>query len=194
MQQATRVVFFGARSAHDLAHQWWVFALRGVCALVFGALAILAPGITLTWLLLLLAAYMLVDGVLAAGSAVMAARQHHPWGASAAEAVFGLVAGVVVLAWPGLTLLLLVSLAGVWAIFTGAALLMASFRFGSGAWPMGLGAAVSIVVGCLLLAAPVEGALVLSTWLGLYALIFGVTMIGMGLRLRHLGRRLTANA
>jgi uncharacterized membrane protein HdeD (DUF308 family) len=59
-----------------LAQNWWAIALRGVFAIVFGILAILLPGVTLASLVLLFAAYMLVDGVLAIVAGVRAVRQH----------------------------------------------------------------------------------------------------------------------
>jgi uncharacterized membrane protein HdeD (DUF308 family) len=180
-------VFFGAASAHDLAQHWWLFALRGVCALIFGVLAIMAPGLTLSSLLLVFAAYMLLDAVLSAGSAITAARGGHPWAGLAAEALLCLCAAVLVVLWPALSLLVAVTVIGVWALFSGIALLVTTLRFGFGsAWPMGLAAIASIIVGLLLLIEPIAGAVVLATWLGIYAIIFGLMLLGMSWRLQRL--------
>ena len=48
-----------------LARHWWVMAVRGAAALLFGIVALIWPQITLTVLVLLFGAYALVDGVLA---------------------------------------------------------------------------------------------------------------------------------
>ena len=48
-----------------LAGNWWWFLLRGVAAIIFGALSLVWPGITLVTLVLFYAAYALVDGVCA---------------------------------------------------------------------------------------------------------------------------------
>ena len=62
---------YGARLETDrvdmawLARNWWAIALRGVAAIVFGALALLLPATTLTGLILLFGAYALSDGLLA---------------------------------------------------------------------------------------------------------------------------------
>ena len=48
-----------------LAENWWAIALRGVFAIIFGLIALLMPGATLLGLVLLFAAYMLADGILA---------------------------------------------------------------------------------------------------------------------------------
>src|SRR5262249_15472327 len=47
------------------AQNWALFILRGVLALLLGALAFVAPGPTLAALILVFAFYALVDGVLA---------------------------------------------------------------------------------------------------------------------------------
>jgi uncharacterized membrane protein HdeD (DUF308 family) len=186
MQTPTRVVFFGAATAHDLVQHWWLFALRGLFALVFGILAIMAPGLTLTSLLLVFAAYMLLDAVLSAGSALTAARDGHPWGGLAVEALLCLCAAALVMLWPALSLLVAITVIGFWAVFTGIALLVTSLRFGFGSWPIGLAAIVSIVIGLLILIEPIAGVVVLATWLGVYAIIFGFMLLGMSWRLRRL--------
>ena len=46
-----------------VSRNWWVFAIRGIAAIVFGILAFLWPEATLTVLVILFGAYVLVDGV-----------------------------------------------------------------------------------------------------------------------------------
>ena len=40
-----------------LAQNWWLVALRGLFALIFGGIAVLLPGVTITAMVLLFAAY-----------------------------------------------------------------------------------------------------------------------------------------
>src|SRR5262245_61148798 len=54
-----------------LAKHWWLLLLRGICAILFGVLTFVWPGITLLTLVLLYGAYALADGVLALAEAVM---------------------------------------------------------------------------------------------------------------------------
>src|SRR6266496_3730098 len=56
---------------HALAKHWWLLLLRGICAILFGVLTFVWPGITLLTLVLLYGAYALADGVLALVEAVM---------------------------------------------------------------------------------------------------------------------------
>src|SRR2546425_11063466 len=55
--------------AASVRHHLWLFLLRGLAAIVFGALALLWPGVTVVALTAFIAAYALVDGVVAIGSA-----------------------------------------------------------------------------------------------------------------------------
>ena len=65
-------------------------------------------------------------------------------------------------------------------------MLAAAFRLNidHGRWWLALGGIVSIVYGLLLVVAPTIGALVLTWWLGAYALIFGVALIVLAFRLK----------
>lgn len=170
-----------------LARNWWVIALRGVFAIIFGIMAVLLPGVTLAALVLLFAAYMLVDGVLALVAGLRAAQRHERWGWLALEGVADLIAGAIAFVWPLVTVLAFVYLMGVWAIVSGALLLSASawLQLTHGKWLMGLGGVVSVIWGILLILMPIAGALVLTWWMGAYALFFGGALLVLAFRLRH---------
>src|SRR5881396_1720128 len=51
--------------AAAVQHHWWLFLLRGVAALAFGVLTLAWPGATLLVLMAFIAAYALVDGIVA---------------------------------------------------------------------------------------------------------------------------------
>jgi uncharacterized membrane protein HdeD (DUF308 family) len=173
-----------------VARRWWVVALRGLAALVFGAVALLAPGVTLVVLVLWFAAYIAVDGVLAIGAGV-AAMLHHKHGAAlVAEGTLGLVVAIVLLAWPGIGIAVAVVLAAVWALVTGGALLWATVALPvlAGRILMGIVAAVSLVLGIALLVHPAAGAVALAIWLGAYASVTGLLMLGLAWQLRGAAR------
>ena len=56
--------------AHLLARTWWLVLLRGLAAILFGALALLWPHLTLVILVILYAVYALSDGVFALAEAL----------------------------------------------------------------------------------------------------------------------------
>ncbi|MGE5645407.1 MAG: HdeD family acid-resistance protein [Acidobacteriota bacterium] len=174
-----------------LARNWWAFTLRGIAALVFGILAILWPGASLTALVLLFGAYALFDGILAVVSSI--ARAHGGGGrwVPLLEGLVGIAAGLVTFAAPGFTLLALLFLIGGWAILTGILEVAVAIRIRkliTGEWALILGGVLSILFGVLLFAAPAAGAIAIAWWIGAYALIFGIAMIALSLHLRRWSR------
>ena len=169
-----------------LAQNWWAIALRGVFAIIFGIIALLMPGATMLALVLLFAAYLLVDGIFAIIAAVRAARRQERWGWLIFEGLVDLVTGGIAAVWPLITIVAFALLMGAWAIVTGALLLGASYRLNipHGRWLMALAGAISVIWGVLLIIWPLIGALVLTWWMAAYALIFGVAMLVLALRLR----------
>jgi uncharacterized membrane protein HdeD (DUF308 family) len=173
-----------------LARNWWAIALRGAFAILFGIIAILMPGVTIASLVLLFAAYMLVDGVLAIVAGVRAARKHERWGALILEGIVDLVAGAIAIVWPLATVLAFVYLLAAWAIVSGALLIGTTFRLRymrsvPSRWLMVFSGIVSVIWGVLLVVWPLTGALVLTWWLAAYALLFGGALLILAFRLRR---------
>jgi uncharacterized membrane protein HdeD (DUF308 family) len=169
-----------------LARNWWALLLRGLIGVVLGALTLLMPAVSLASLVLLFAIYMIVDGVLGIVAAVRAARRQERWGWLILEGVFDIGAGIVALLWPGITVLVFVILVAAWAIVSGASMAIAAFRLDrrGARWLMALAGVLSVIWGVLLAIWPISGALVLTLWIGAYALVFGITLIVLAFRLR----------
>jgi len=171
-----------------LAKNWWAFALRGVLGILFGLIAFVLPGVTMLSLVIVFAAYAIMDGVFAIIAAVRAAEHHQRWTLFLLEGVIGILAGVLAFVWPALTVVVFVTLVAFWALLTGGLMLAAAFRLHAdhGRWWFALGGVVSIIYGALLLVAPMLGALVLTWWIGAYAIVFGITMLIAAFRLRSI--------
>jgi uncharacterized membrane protein HdeD (DUF308 family) len=168
-----------------VADHWWVFALRGVAAVLFGVLAFVWPGITLAVLVLLWGAFALADGVLALIAAFRTTNDHR-WGLIL-EGIVGIAAGVVTFIWPGLTALVLLYIIAAWAILTGVLELVAAVRLRKvidNEWWLALGGIASVLFGLVLVLAPGAGALAVVWLIGLYAIVFGVLMLLLAWRLR----------
>ena len=169
-----------------LARNWWLVALRGVVAILFGAVAFVAPAAFVLSLVLFFAAYMLVDGVFAIVGAIRAAQRHERWGFLLVEGIVDIVVGVAAVLVPAAAVWAVVLLLAAWALVTGGLMIAAAFRlhFHYGRWWLGLGGLVSILFGVALLAEPGMSALVLTWWLGAYTFAFGVLLLILGFRLR----------
>src|ERR1700733_12493305 len=174
-------------AAETLVKNWWLFTLRGILGIIFGCLALIFPGPTMLSLVILFSAYMLVDGVIGITSAVRAIRRKEDrWGLLMFAGFLNIATGIAAFLWPGLTVLAFVWLVAAWAIVTGGLITAVGFHLNidHGRWWLVLGGLLSLAYGALLIIAPLIGAIVLTWWLGAYALVFGVALVVFSFKLR----------
>lgn len=169
-----------------LARNWWAFVARGILAILFGLIALFIPGVTMLSLVLLFAAYAIADGVMAIISAIHAARQGERWSLLVLEGIADIIIGAAATALPGITVVVFVALVAAWALITGSFMLAAAFELEAdhGRWWLVLAGAASIAYGALLIVAPLMGALILTWWIGAYAILFGIALLTAALKLR----------
>jgi uncharacterized membrane protein HdeD (DUF308 family) len=169
-----------------LARNWWLIALRGVVAILFGIVAFAAPGAFVLSLVLLFAAYTLVDGAFAIVGAVRAAQRHERWGFLLLEGLVDIIVAVAAVLVPGAAVWAFVLLLAAWALVTGGLMIAAAFRLHLhyGRWWLGLGGLVSILFGIALALEPGMSALVLTWWIGAYTIAFGVLLLILAFQLR----------
>ncbi len=170
-----------------LARNWWALALRGLLAVLFGLAAFIWPGLTVTVLVLLFAAYVLLDGVFAMIAAIRAAERRLRWWPLLLEGALGILVGVVTFVTPAITALVLLSLIAAWLVVTGALEIIAAVRLRreiEGEWLLALSGIASIACGVLLVIFPGAGTLAVVWLVGAYALVFGLLLILLAVRLR----------
>ena len=168
-----------------LADSWWAVGLRGIVGILFGLILLLTPGLALEVFVILFAAYMLVNGVFAIASGIKAARNGERWGLLILEGIVDLAAGIVAVLWPAITLVALIWIVAIWAIVSGALMLGAAFTLNldHGRWWLALGGVASLIFGVLLIIEPLVGAVVLTLWIGAYALVFGIFLLVLAFQL-----------
>jgi uncharacterized membrane protein HdeD (DUF308 family) len=160
---------------------------RGILAVVVGIVALAWPGVTVLALVILFAVYAFIAAGLQAARA-FSSRNAGPVLGHLLLGLVDLAAGVIALAWPGPTALVLVLIVGVWAIIAGLTEFFAAFRAGEPAGMRAmliLGGLVTIAFGVVLCARPGIGAITLALLFGLFNLIFGIWMLVQGIELRR---------
>ncbi|MDX1524136.1 MAG: DUF308 domain-containing protein, partial [Anaerolineae bacterium] len=123
----------------NLARNWWMLAIRGIIALIFGVLALIWPGITLFVLVMLFGAYALLDGIFALIAAVKGSQKER-WWMLGLEGIAGIAAAAITILWPGMTALVLLYIIGAWALLTGVLEIVAAIRLRreiEGEWLLG---------------------------------------------------------
>jgi uncharacterized membrane protein HdeD (DUF308 family) len=174
-----------------LTQKWWAVALRGILAIVLGIVALVLPGATLVSLALLFGAYALVDGVFTLVSAFGHRGRDVVW--YVLDGILGIAVGLATFFFPGMAAQALVFLIGMWAILTGIFEVIAGFELPiKRDWLLVIAGIASIVFGVFVFANPVSGALAVVWLIGIYALVFGVTMLVFGIHLRGMRGQLAA--
>ncbi len=173
---------------NSLARHWGLVILRGILAILFGILAFVWPAITLLTLIVIFGAYAIVDGVVAIVTGLMHTKDSPHWWIFLLEGLIDVAAGVIALILPELTALVLIYMIASWAVITGILEIVAAIRLRNeitNEWTLGLGGLVSIALGVLLFLQPAAGGITIVWTVAAYALIFGILLIILGVRLRN---------
>lgn len=176
---------------------WWVFLVRGIAAIAFGIAAFIWPQITLTALVFLFGAYLLVDGVAMLMSVALGYgfTQRNTW-AVILSGILSIVLGVAAFIWTDTFALSVVYVVAFWSIVTGSLQVIAAYELrrelNNEFW-LALGGAFSVVFGILLVVYPAAGMLSLLWLVALWAIVLGASSIALSYRMRSLNSDL-ANA
>jgi uncharacterized membrane protein HdeD (DUF308 family) len=181
-----------------LSRYWWAFVVRGIFAILFGILAYAWPGITLATLIIFFGAYVLIDGILLVIKTIGKWGERDDRWLLLLEGLLGIGVGVITFVAPGITAVALIFFIAAWSLATGVLEIAAAIRLrkeiqGEG-W-MILSGIASIVFAVLVMFFPGAGALGLLWLIAAYAIIFGVMLVILGIKLRgHRSRSKGATA
>jgi uncharacterized membrane protein HdeD (DUF308 family) len=131
-----------------------------------------------------------VDGVFALIAALDNRAGSHRWWVLL-EGLAGILAGIVTIFWPGITAVALLYLIAAWSIVTGILEIMAAIELRkelTNEWMYVLSGVLSVAFGVVVVLFPGAGALALIWMIAAYAILFGFTLVALGLRLRSRNR------
>ena len=170
-----------------LAQNWWLFALRGVLALLFGILAAFWPGLAWLFVVASFAAFAIIDGVFSIAAAIRGQVKGGWWWPFILQGILGIAAGVIAVFYPGLTSLALLVFIAVWAIVIGVFEIAAAIRLRreiKSEWALGLAGVLSVLFGLMSLVMPTAGALTIAWLIAGYAIAVGLLWLTLAFRLR----------
>jgi uncharacterized membrane protein HdeD (DUF308 family) len=172
-----------------LLRSWWMLALRGAAALLFGILALTWPAITL---FVMFAAFALISGAAYIIGALRRRGRERGWWLMLLLGLVSISAGIVAIVDPRITVFVLVLLMGVNALITGILDIVMAVRLSDGdgrEWLLGLTGVISIVFGLVVFLYPPAGALALAFIVGLYATFVGFLLLILAFRVWQLTKR-----
>jgi uncharacterized membrane protein HdeD (DUF308 family) len=184
-----------AEIAAAVRSHWWLFLLRGILAITFGVLTLFWPGATLIVLMAFIAAYALVDGIVAIVSAFRLRPSFNRWWVVLLQGLISAVFGVFAFIRPALSLWYIVLAVSLWMLFASLAqfALAGAQRVmgGKPVWPL-VGGIVTLVLAVVAIAFPpvtVAAVLALIAW---FSLLAGVVSLVVAFSMRSIGRRIAA--
>ena len=172
-----------------LSRKWWVLSLRGVGFIAAGVIAMMWPGIPLASFVVIFALFSLIDGAVSIILGMRGELDGTVWWTMIFLGVLALAAGILAVAWPGLTLLVLIYIIAGFAVARGLVEIIAAIRLRKlidDEWVLGLSGCASLLFGVLIFSRPAEGMLAIAILVGAYMTALGVLALALSLRLRRL--------
>lgn len=173
-----------------LFKNWWMILLKGTLLIIFGILAFLRPGITMTSLVIWFAAFMIADGVISLAAVISNWNSREDKWLLVAEGALGVLLGILIFRRPVIFEVFIAYLIGFWAIFSGISKIAMAIQLrkemeGEG-WLV-LSGIMSILFGIIIFAQPMTGIATLMWIAGTFAVLVGILMIFLSLKLRRSG-------
>jgi uncharacterized membrane protein HdeD (DUF308 family) len=163
---------------------WWLVLVEGIVLALLGLILLVAPGASLSFLVLLLGIYLFIAGIFRIVGIFLDSSS---WGWKLAAGILCLIAGLAILTNPLWSTTLastwLVILVGFLAMLQGAAGLVVALQ--GGGWGMGALSVLGILLGLFLVINPLIGVAALTLILAIFMLIGGVGAVIQAFRMRR---------
>jgi uncharacterized membrane protein HdeD (DUF308 family) len=172
-----------------ICSKWWIFLLNGVASILFGIMAFVWPGITILTLVLLFGIYCLADGFTAIWASFVKNDTGRSWWQMLLIGLVSIGAGIMAIAWPGISVAALLLVIAAWAIVRGVFEIVAAIELRKvidNEWWLILAGLASIFFGIALVAQPAIGAVVMAWWIGAFACVRGLLMLALAFKLRKI--------
>ena len=168
-----------------LQKNWWLIAVRGVLAIVFGILALASPYIVIFSLITFFAFFAILSGFFILTLAFLGETDNK--GLRIIEGLIFLGAGIVVLLNPVSALGGIMIFIAAWAILSGLVHIVGAIKMRkviTNEWLMILNGVISIIFGILLAGNLIQGAGVMLMVFGAFAILSGIFSIMLAFRIK----------
>jgi uncharacterized membrane protein HdeD (DUF308 family) len=116
----------------SVAPHWWVLLLSGLVSTLFGIAALFYyPGLSLAFVVLWIALWLITAGALAVYVAIQERKANLSWGWTMVFGLVAIVCGILAMVYPGISLAGLISLIAAFGIVSGVVLLIGAGKMQS---------------------------------------------------------------
>ena len=170
-----------------LINRWWILAIRGAVAVLFGFFAFLTPHLTLTYLVSLFGIFALADGFFTMGAGVAL-----NWLTLFSEGFIGAAIALLVFVMPATAHVMIVYFIVAWALVTGTFELAGVWglhrslnrAIQNGEWLLGAEGLLTIGLGVLAAALASSDVTTFMRAVGVYAVVSGVVFVALAFNVR----------
>ncbi|HEV2127956.1 MAG TPA: DUF308 domain-containing protein [Thermomicrobiales bacterium] len=169
-----------------LLRSWWVLILRGLFAIMFGLIVLVWPDITVFVIVTIMGAFLMLDGMIEIWVGFLGRGRDEHWWTDAFLGIVAVLAGVAVIAWPGITAVGLMIFIGAMIAVYGATMLYQAIRLRNEMTGEGLliaNGGIALVLGVSFMIFPGAGAISLVYLIAAFFIVFGLLLVMLGWKL-----------
>ncbi len=185
------MINMNAAVREELAKSWWIWLVRGILGIALSILAFTKPGATLAAIAIFIGAYFLVDGVVTLFHGFGSQPEGQSRWPRIIWGIISILAGIVILSQPLVSVISLTILVGAFAIVYGIMAIITGIRLRkeiSDEWWLIIGGIAGIIFGFLIFSNVLAGALSIAMLIGIWALITGITFIILAFKVKGLAK------
>jgi uncharacterized membrane protein HdeD (DUF308 family) len=176
-----------------LIKNWWIMLLKGVLLILFGVLAFINPGATISALVFWFSIFLIADGIISLIGVLMNWKTEEDKWLLLAEGAISVLFGFLVFRSPASFATFVGFLIAFWAIFLGIARIAMAIQLrkeirGEG-WLI-LSGVLSVLFGVLVFAQPGVGVTTVLWMAAIFSVLIGILLIFLGFKLKNAGGRL----
>ncbi|HEX7733858.1 MAG TPA: DUF308 domain-containing protein [Ktedonobacteraceae bacterium] len=169
--------------------RWKMRLIEGACAIIFGIVALIWPGLTLLMFVYVFGAFVIIEGLMLAISALYQRRMPMAWENATTpappgswlirflEGLLSIAAGLICLFFPHTSVQVLLYVIAIWALFTGLAGLVHTRSRG---WHAALIGVLAIIASLFIFFRTSSGAQAILWPIGVCAILAGALLIWRG--------------
>ena len=171
----------------ELVDKWWLLALKGVVAIILGIILISYPvktQVVITWII---GFFALIEGLLVSFLAIINHKKFESWGLLLMRGLFGVLFGIILFAWPGLSLAAILFLTGLWLLVVGIVLIFEAIALRKedvGEWLIAALGVILILFGLFVIKNPQISLSILGVVIGLMMLLNGIVNLAFSFQLK----------
>jgi uncharacterized membrane protein HdeD (DUF308 family) len=165
--------------------KWTILIVRGILALILGILMLLNLEAGVLAVLIVLGVYAILDGIFKLGEVYVQNKAGQSYRHTLLAAVVSLAIGIMIFAWPRITVVILIALIAAQALIQGVSDIYAAIRehkvLSRGRfWLLLIGGIAQLLFGIWMIAQPAMGGLTIVAVIAAYAIVLGVILIIRG--------------